>query len=128
MAKEHGLLLVDTKYEFGLSSKGRAILIDEIHTPDSSQYWIASSYEKRYQGHCAESRSSSSLPEMRIEDSPDSSDMLRSSTPQLLFLDDFDELIRRGTTALHATMSKSSILSQVRELFDVSSGQEVQLT
>ena len=50
-ASERGLLLVDTKYEFGLdfSSDGKGIitLIDEIHTPDSSRYWIRDSYEQR---------------------------------------------------------------------------------
>ena len=40
-AKERGLILVDTKYEFGLDAQGKIWLIDEIHTPDSSRYWIA---------------------------------------------------------------------------------------
>jgi phosphoribosylaminoimidazole-succinocarboxamide synthase len=42
----HGLILVDTKYEFGLHN-GKLTLIDEIHTPDSSRFWIADTYEKR---------------------------------------------------------------------------------
>ena len=42
-----GLLLVDTKYEFGLAADGELLLIDELHTPDSSRYWIADSYEDR---------------------------------------------------------------------------------
>jgi phosphoribosylaminoimidazole-succinocarboxamide synthase len=42
-----GLILVDTKYEFGLDASGRLILIDELHTPDSSRFWEASSYEER---------------------------------------------------------------------------------
>jgi len=46
-AAERGLLLVDTKYEFGTDENGTITLIDEIHTPDSSRYWIASSYEER---------------------------------------------------------------------------------
>lgn len=45
MATERGLILVDTKYEFGTDAQGRIILADEIHTPDSSRYWIASGYE-----------------------------------------------------------------------------------
>ncbi len=45
MAAERGLILVDTKYEFGLDESGRILLADEIHTPDSSRYWIASGYE-----------------------------------------------------------------------------------
>ncbi|KAJ6734453.1 PHOSPHORIBOSYLAMINOIMIDAZOLE-SUCCINOCARBOXAMIDE SYNTHASE [Salix purpurea] len=49
VALEHGLILVDTKYEFGKSSDGSVLLIDEVHTPDSSRYWIAHSYEERFQ-------------------------------------------------------------------------------
>lgn len=43
-----GIILVDTKYEFGLDEKGKLILIDEIHTPDSSRFWVKKSYEKRF--------------------------------------------------------------------------------
>ena len=43
-----GIILVDTKYEFGLDDKGKLILIDEIHTPDSSRYWIKKSYLERF--------------------------------------------------------------------------------
>ena len=46
-AAEQGLILVDTKYEFGLVD-GELIVIDEIHTPDSSRYWLADEYESRY--------------------------------------------------------------------------------
>ncbi|KAK2659859.1 hypothetical protein Ddye_006392 [Dipteronia dyeriana] len=49
VALEHGLILVDTKYEFGKGSDGQILLIDEVHTPDSSRYWIAHSYEERFQ-------------------------------------------------------------------------------
>ncbi|HDZ11117.1 MAG TPA: phosphoribosylaminoimidazolesuccinocarboxamide synthase [Bacteroidetes bacterium] len=47
-AAEHGLVLVDTKYEMGRDSDGNIMLIDEIHTPDSSRYWIAETYEERF--------------------------------------------------------------------------------
>lgn len=47
VADEHGLILVDTKYEFGKDENGNIMLIDEIHTPDSSRYWIAKSYAER---------------------------------------------------------------------------------
>ena len=47
LALEHGLILVDTKYEFGLADDGKLMLIDEIHTPDSSRYWQADSYQQR---------------------------------------------------------------------------------
>ena len=46
-ASQQGLILVDTKYEFGIVDD-ELILIDEIHTPDSSRYWIASEYEDRF--------------------------------------------------------------------------------
>lgn len=47
VALKHGLILVDTKYEFGLTEGGEIMLIDEIHTPDSSRYWQAKTYEDR---------------------------------------------------------------------------------
>jgi len=47
LAAERGLILVDTKYEFGVTSDGEILLIDEIHTPDSSRYWLADSYAER---------------------------------------------------------------------------------
>ncbi|HMM12231.1 MAG TPA: phosphoribosylaminoimidazolesuccinocarboxamide synthase [Bacteroidales bacterium] len=48
MAAERGLMLVDTKYEFGFDSEGNILLIDEIHTPDSSRYFYAESYERQF--------------------------------------------------------------------------------
>jgi len=48
IARERGLILADTKYEFGTDASGRILLADEIHTPDSSRYWFAESYENRF--------------------------------------------------------------------------------
>lgn len=48
LAAERGLILVDTKYEFGVDAEGTIILADEIHTPDSSRYWMADSYPARF--------------------------------------------------------------------------------
>jgi phosphoribosylaminoimidazole-succinocarboxamide synthase len=48
LAARHGLILVDTKYEFGTDADGELVLIDEIHTPDSSRYWQLSSYDARF--------------------------------------------------------------------------------
>lgn len=48
VSKKHNLILVDTKYEFGRTSEGKIILIDEIHTIESSRYWVLDSYEKRF--------------------------------------------------------------------------------
>lgn len=47
IAARQGLILVDTKYEFGFDADGRIILADEIHTPDSSRYWFGESYGRR---------------------------------------------------------------------------------
>ncbi len=47
IALQKGLILVDTKYEFGLAENREVMLIDEIHTPDSSRYWQANSYQDR---------------------------------------------------------------------------------
>jgi phosphoribosylaminoimidazole-succinocarboxamide synthase len=48
IARKNGLILVDTKYELGTDANGEIILIDEIHTPDSSRYWISDSYNDRF--------------------------------------------------------------------------------
>jgi phosphoribosylaminoimidazole-succinocarboxamide synthase len=47
MAAAAGLILVDTKYEFGVAPDGNPLLIDEFHTPDSSRFWIADTYTER---------------------------------------------------------------------------------
>jgi phosphoribosylaminoimidazole-succinocarboxamide synthase len=48
LAARRGLILVDTKYEFGLDDRGELVLIDEIHTPDSSRFWQLASYQERF--------------------------------------------------------------------------------
>lgn len=45
---ERGLILVDTKYEFGKTPDGKIVVIDEIHTPDSSRFWRANTYEEKF--------------------------------------------------------------------------------
>jgi phosphoribosylaminoimidazole-succinocarboxamide synthase len=47
LAAKRGLILVDTKYEFGKTKQGKIVLIDEIHTPDSSRYFYAKGYQER---------------------------------------------------------------------------------
>ena len=47
IASQRGLILVDTKYEFGKTKEGKIVLIDEIHTPDSSRYFYADGYQQR---------------------------------------------------------------------------------
>ena len=49
IAAKRGLILVDTKYEFGTDESGALVLIDEIHTPDSSRYWQLDSYQERFE-------------------------------------------------------------------------------
>jgi len=46
IARRGGLILVDTKYEFGLTGDGELVLIDEVHTPDSSRFWTVESYQE----------------------------------------------------------------------------------
>jgi phosphoribosylaminoimidazole-succinocarboxamide synthase len=48
LAAQGGLILVDTKYEFGVDDRGKLTLIDEVHTPDSSRFWRADSYAARH--------------------------------------------------------------------------------
>jgi len=48
MAADRGLILADTKYEFGTDADGQIVLADEIHTPDSSRYWRAASFPARF--------------------------------------------------------------------------------
>lgn len=48
IAAKQGIILVDTKYEFGLNPDEEIVLIDEIHTPDSSRFWFADEYERRF--------------------------------------------------------------------------------
>jgi phosphoribosylaminoimidazole-succinocarboxamide synthase len=48
VAQERGLILVDTKYEFGKTAEGEIVVMDEIHTPDSSRYWFSSTYEEKF--------------------------------------------------------------------------------
>lgn len=49
IAAKQGIILVDTKYEFGRTPDGRIVLIDEIHTPDSSRFWFADEYQSRFE-------------------------------------------------------------------------------
>jgi len=48
IARRGGLILVDTKYEFGRAPDGAVMLIDEVHTPDSSRFWVSASYAERF--------------------------------------------------------------------------------
>jgi phosphoribosylaminoimidazole-succinocarboxamide synthase len=48
IANKAGMILVDTKYEFGRAADGSVLLIDEVHTPDSSRFWKAATYEERF--------------------------------------------------------------------------------
>lgn len=48
LAAAHGLILVDTKYEFGKTADGTILIVDEIHTPDCSRYWLADSYDEKF--------------------------------------------------------------------------------
>ncbi|MDO8576136.1 MAG: phosphoribosylaminoimidazolesuccinocarboxamide synthase [bacterium] len=62
IAARQGLILVDTKYEFGTDEKETLVLIDEIHTPDSSRYWYKDNYDKLF-GEAKTSSSTGSSPD-----------------------------------------------------------------
>ena len=49
LSLKHGLILVDTKYEFGIDNSNNIILVDEIHTPDSSRFWVHHNYQELYE-------------------------------------------------------------------------------
>ena len=49
IAAKKGFILVDTKYEFGENEEGNVVLADEVHTPDSSRYWIAATYKEKFE-------------------------------------------------------------------------------
>lgn len=49
ISKKQGLILVDTKYEMGVDQDGELMLIDEVHTPDSSRYWVKQGYKARFE-------------------------------------------------------------------------------
>jgi phosphoribosylaminoimidazole-succinocarboxamide synthase len=49
LAARRGLILVDTKYEFGFDESGAIVLADEVHTPDSSRYWLADTYAAKFE-------------------------------------------------------------------------------
>jgi phosphoribosylaminoimidazole-succinocarboxamide synthase len=48
VAEKRGLILVDTKYEMGVTAENKLIVIDEVHTPDSSRYWVRATYNERF--------------------------------------------------------------------------------
>jgi len=56
LAALQGVILVDTKYEFGRDREGRVVLMDEIHTPDSSRYWYADTYDRLFEAGAEQRR------------------------------------------------------------------------
>ncbi len=48
LCRKNGLILVDTKYEFGITAENELLVVDEMHTPDSSRFWYAESYEEKF--------------------------------------------------------------------------------
>ncbi len=48
ICEKSGIILVDTKYEFGLDENGKLVLIDEMHTPDSSRFWVKKTYPEKF--------------------------------------------------------------------------------
>lgn len=97
-AIERGLILADTKYEFGISADGKLMVIDEVHTPDSSRYWIAENYEEQLSaGKEPESLDKEFVRRMIVEAGYD---VDGSKSPKEFF----NEEIRDGAAARYATL------------------------
>jgi phosphoribosylaminoimidazole-succinocarboxamide synthase len=94
IAKRAGLLLADTKYEFGTLSNGEVIIIDEMHTPDSSRFWELSSYEDRL----AAGKEPESLDKEPIRLALDALGYRGDGTPPML-----DESVVEATTKRYIT-------------------------
>ncbi len=95
VAARAGLILADTKYEFGLAPDGRLLLIDEMHTPDSSRFWEASSYE----GRLAAAEEPESLDKEVIRRALADSGYSGDGAPPLLADEVWTETTRRYVTA-----------------------------
>jgi phosphoribosylaminoimidazole-succinocarboxamide synthase len=95
VAAQAGLILADTKYEFGLAEDGSLMLIDEMHTPDSSRFWEAGSYEARL----AAGEEPESLDKEVIRRALDDAGYRGDGTPPTLAPEVWEETTRRYITA-----------------------------
>lgn len=103
VAAKAGLILADTKYEFGLADDGTLLLIDEMHTPDSSRFWEAASYEQRL----AAGDEPESLDKEVIRRALDDAGYRGDGTPPELAPEVWQETTRRYITAYERVTGRS---------------------
>jgi len=104
VAAERGLILVDTKYEMGIDADGNLIVIDEVHTPDSSRYWIADTYDERMaKGEAPEALSKEFVREAIVDQGYDVNDL--SVNPAKFLNDDLRVAAAMKYIELYETMT-----------------------
>jgi phosphoribosylaminoimidazole-succinocarboxamide synthase len=105
VAAKAGLILADTKYEFGLDASGSLMLIDEMHTPDSSRFWEAGTYEARL----AAGEEPESLDKEVIRRALDAAGYRGDGTPPTLAPEVWEETTRRYITAYERVTGRSFV-------------------
>ena len=118
IAAERGLILVDTKYEFGKTKEGKIVLIDEIHTPDSSRYFYQEGYEQRQaKGESQKQLSKEFVRQWLIENGfqGKDNDIIPEMTDQniLEISDRYIELFEQITGDVFVKASTSNVLERI---------------
>ena len=118
IAAERGLILVDTKYEFGKTKEGKIVLIDEIHTPDSSRYFYQEGYEQRQsKGESQKQLSKEFVRQWLIENGfqGNDNDIIPNITDQKIIeiSDRYIELFEQITGDVFVKASTSNVLERI---------------
>jgi len=118
IAAERGLILVDTKYEFGKTKEGKIVLIDEIHTPDSSRYFYQEGYEQRQsKGESQKQLSKEFVRQWLIENGfqGNDNDIIPEMTDQKIIeiSDRYIELFEQITGDVFVKASTSNVLERI---------------
>ena len=118
IARDQGLILVDTKYEFGKTKEGKIVLIDEIHTPDSSRYFYQEGYEQRQaKGESQKQLSKEFVRQWLIENGfqGKDNDIIPEMTDQniLEISDRYIELFEQITGDVFVKASTSNVLERI---------------
>ena len=118
IAAERGLILVDTKYEFGKTKEGEIVLIDEIHTPDSSRYFYQEGYEHRQsKGESQKQLSKEFVRQWLIENGfqGNDNDIIPNMTDQKIIeiSDRYIELFEQITGDVFVKASTSNVLERI---------------
>ena len=118
IAAKRGLILVDTKYEFGKTKDGKIVLIDEIHTPDSSRYFYADGYQDRQNsGEAQKQLSKEFVRQWLIENGfqGNDNDIIPEMTDQKIIeiSDRYIELFEQITGDVFVKASTSNVLERI---------------